>query len=106
MIIGHAPGHIREAALSAFEAWLNWNDGEPEPIDCNAHAHKEGIMSVDITDLIFTAALDTVSLIGAMPDGPVDAAAYIRKWCDLMRHHDPQLSHLSDDQIQGAIGRI
>jgi hypothetical protein len=31
MIIGHAPGHIREAALSAFEAWLNWNDGEPEP---------------------------------------------------------------------------
>jgi hypothetical protein len=30
-IHGHAPGHVRETALAAFDAWLNWNSGEPEP---------------------------------------------------------------------------
>jgi|SRR5229473_7671329 hypothetical protein len=29
---GHAPGHVRETALAAFDAWLDWNRlEEPEP---------------------------------------------------------------------------
>jgi len=27
---GHAPGHVRDTACNAFEAWLAW-DGGPEP---------------------------------------------------------------------------
>jgi hypothetical protein len=27
---GHAPGHVRETAHAAFEAWLDW-DGESPP---------------------------------------------------------------------------
>jgi hypothetical protein len=27
---GHAPGHVRDTARDAFEAWLAWDDG-PEP---------------------------------------------------------------------------
>jgi hypothetical protein len=28
---GHAPGHVREAACDAFEAWLDWDGNGPEP---------------------------------------------------------------------------
>ena len=28
---GHAPGHVRDAALAAFEAWISWNGESPEP---------------------------------------------------------------------------
>ena len=28
---GHAPGHIRETFLDAVDAFMAWNDGEPEP---------------------------------------------------------------------------
>ena len=28
---GHAPDHVRHAFLSAIEAFMTWNDGEPEP---------------------------------------------------------------------------
>ncbi len=28
---GHAPGHVRETACEAFEAWLTWNGRSPEP---------------------------------------------------------------------------
>jgi hypothetical protein len=28
---GHAPGHVREAAGDAFEAWLKWDGTLPEP---------------------------------------------------------------------------
>ena len=28
---GHAPGHVRDTACNAFEAWLAWDDG-PEPM--------------------------------------------------------------------------
>jgi hypothetical protein len=28
---GHAPGHVRDTALAAFEAWLHWNGDGPEP---------------------------------------------------------------------------
>jgi hypothetical protein len=28
---GHAPGHVRETALEAFEAWLSWDGKSPEP---------------------------------------------------------------------------
>jgi hypothetical protein len=28
---GHAPGHVREAARDAFEAWLNWDVRRPDP---------------------------------------------------------------------------
>ncbi|MCA1530797.1 hypothetical protein [Bradyrhizobium yuanmingense] len=30
--LGHAPGHIREAFNNAFEVWLHWKPGEPEPV--------------------------------------------------------------------------
>jgi hypothetical protein len=63
-------------------------------------------MSTTLTDLIFAAALDSVSLVGAMPDGPVEAAAHLRKWCEIIRRHDPQLSQITDDQIQDALGRV
>jgi hypothetical protein len=29
---GHAPGHVRDAACAAFEAWACWNGTGPEPI--------------------------------------------------------------------------
>jgi hypothetical protein len=28
---GHAPGHVREMASEAFEAWLDWDGKGPEP---------------------------------------------------------------------------
>jgi hypothetical protein len=28
---GHAPGHVREAACNAFEAWMDWDGTSPEP---------------------------------------------------------------------------
>ena len=28
---GHAPGHVRDTADNAFEAWLEWNGEPPEP---------------------------------------------------------------------------
>ena len=28
---GHAPGHVRETALEAFEQWQLWDDQLPEP---------------------------------------------------------------------------
>jgi hypothetical protein len=28
---GHAPGHVRDAACAAFEAWASWNGTGPEP---------------------------------------------------------------------------
>jgi hypothetical protein len=28
---GHAPGHVREAACGAFEAWIDWDGKTPEP---------------------------------------------------------------------------
>src|SRR5271163_3359352 len=28
---GHAPGHVRDTADSAFEAWLAWDGSSPEP---------------------------------------------------------------------------
>jgi hypothetical protein len=28
---GHAPGHVRDAACAAFEAWATWNGPGPEP---------------------------------------------------------------------------
>jgi hypothetical protein len=27
---GHAPGHVRDTALNAFEAWLGWDGKSPE----------------------------------------------------------------------------
>jgi hypothetical protein len=29
---GHAPGHVRETFCDAIEAFVHWNDGEPEPV--------------------------------------------------------------------------
>jgi hypothetical protein len=39
---GHAPGHIRDAACDAIEAWLVWDGATPEPtveyeINCVTH---------------------------------------------------------------------
>lgn len=28
---GHAPGHVRETFLSAIDAFMDWEPGEPEP---------------------------------------------------------------------------
>jgi hypothetical protein len=28
---GHAPGHVRDTAQAAFEAWLEWDGSESEP---------------------------------------------------------------------------
>lgn len=28
---GHAPGHVRETFLSAIDAFMSWNSGEPQP---------------------------------------------------------------------------
>jgi hypothetical protein len=28
---GHAPGHIRDTARAAFDAWLEWDGTSPEP---------------------------------------------------------------------------
>jgi hypothetical protein len=28
---GHAPGHVRDAACAAFQAWLDWDGAAPEP---------------------------------------------------------------------------
>jgi hypothetical protein len=28
---GHAPGHVRDTALEAFAAWLDWDRKPPEP---------------------------------------------------------------------------
>jgi hypothetical protein len=28
---GHAPGHVRDTALDAFEAWMDWDRVMPEP---------------------------------------------------------------------------
>lgn len=28
---GHAPGHVRETACAAFEAWIDWDGTAPEP---------------------------------------------------------------------------
>ncbi|WP_448041112.1 hypothetical protein [Bradyrhizobium liaoningense] len=28
---GHAPGHVRDTACDAFEAWLKWHGSLPEP---------------------------------------------------------------------------
>jgi hypothetical protein len=28
---GHAPGHVRDAFLSAIDAYMAWESGEPEP---------------------------------------------------------------------------
>jgi hypothetical protein len=28
---GHAPGHVRDTALAAFEAWLDWDGNTSEP---------------------------------------------------------------------------
>jgi hypothetical protein len=28
---GHAPGHIRDTAYAAFQAWLDWDRASPEP---------------------------------------------------------------------------
>jgi hypothetical protein len=28
---GHAPGHVRDTAVDAFEAWLDWDGRGPEP---------------------------------------------------------------------------
>jgi hypothetical protein len=28
---GHAPGHVRDTACAAFEAWIAWNGKSPEP---------------------------------------------------------------------------
>jgi hypothetical protein len=29
--MGHAPGHVRDTALEAFEAWMAWDGTGPEP---------------------------------------------------------------------------
>ena len=29
--MGHAPGHVRETARAAFEAWMDWQGQGPEP---------------------------------------------------------------------------
>jgi hypothetical protein len=31
LIHGHAQGHVRDAALAAFEAWASWDGEGPEP---------------------------------------------------------------------------
>jgi len=28
---GHCPGHVRDTFLAAIDAYLDWNDGDPEP---------------------------------------------------------------------------
>ena len=28
---GHAPGHVRDTACAAFEAWIDWDGNDPEP---------------------------------------------------------------------------
>jgi hypothetical protein len=28
---GHAPGHVRDTACEAFEAWIDWDGKGPEP---------------------------------------------------------------------------
>jgi hypothetical protein len=29
--MGHAPGHVRDTACEAFEAWIAWDGKDPEP---------------------------------------------------------------------------
>lgn len=31
IIHGRAPGHVRDAACDAFEAWISWSGKSPEP---------------------------------------------------------------------------
>jgi hypothetical protein len=35
----HAPGHVRETALAAFDAWLSWKDGESTRDGLELHRH-------------------------------------------------------------------
>jgi hypothetical protein len=63
-------------------------------------------MTADTIDRVFAAAFNTVQVVGSMPDEPVEAAAWLRKWCQIIRHRDPRLASLSDAQITAALGSV
>ena len=56
-------------------------------------------------DAIFAAALATVELVGPVPESAEAARDHVRKWCDLMKVHDPQLRAMSNEQMMRALER-
>jgi hypothetical protein len=54
-------------------------------------------------DRIFHAAMMTIEYVGPVPNGAQAARDHLRKWCELIKVHDPQLRTLSDGQIRRAL---
>jgi hypothetical protein len=63
-------------------------------------------MSGDIVARVFDAAMSTSLQAGPPPLSHDDAQQHLRRWCALMRLHDPTIANLSDREIEHALERI
>jgi hypothetical protein len=51
---GHAPGHVRDTAVDAFEAWLDWDGRGPEPTveyEIDYVPHRISRLALSVTSL-------------------------------------------------------
>jgi hypothetical protein len=69
---GHSPGHVRDTFLSAIDAYLAWEQGEPEPIvDFEVRDEARPITISQVCEMVWNCAdclpsdaLDTLDRCG------------------------------------------
>jgi len=79
----HAPGHVREMFRDAIEAFVNWNDGQPEPTvtyEVNYEPHQITIsqgcgLLWNCKDVLPRADYDHLGYCGIEPKSQTYAAA-------------------------------
>jgi hypothetical protein len=66
---------------------------------------EQTTMSHDDIHRVFCAGFATIDRVGGpVPDEPAELAAYLKKWCSLIRRCDPRLAQFSDNAIIKALG--
>jgi hypothetical protein len=69
---GHSPGHVRDTFLSAIEAYLAWEPGEPEPMVDFEVRHKARPIPIsqacgmvwNCSDILSSGAVDSLDGCG------------------------------------------
>ena len=73
---GHAPGHIRDTACDAFQAWIDWDGEAPEPtVEHEIHYVPHEILISKACGLVWNC---TDIVPGSLTDAIVDAGLPIK----------------------------
>jgi hypothetical protein len=92
---GHAPGHVRDTAMAAFEAWLGWDYSDPEPtVEYEIHyePHQISISRAcglvwNCTDIVPGWIIDEIVVNELLPIKSRTYAAVARAIIEDMRLH-------------------